>query len=502
MSKLANGKMAKRLLNPSRLPIIQRRDVELEPSEQDLVKIVASEILGESRNHAELSYFQPQVQQGLGDTSYIFFGDNREIRLFGNRNAGPIEYRLSVLAGEGDLVVIGGKQNRDFEQYLERDLGLGRREYLYTGVSDDDGTVPTLLRCLNDINIYKQLRTKVEERGGATLVAHISTGTVWALARKLGRDTGLPIHVAGPRPSLTVQANDKLWFTSLTTRLFGKSSVPPTYSVFGKAALAGRVHSLARDFEKIVIKIRDSAGSAGNFPILSADIAGMGVKKLYRHLDEMITDVVDHAPYPILVQVWKHDVLTSPSIQLWIPLAEDGPPVIEGIFEQNITGQAGRFSGAMPAILPDDWDFTLSRGSLILGYVMQTLGYFGRCSFDTIISGEDFGSASLHWIECNGRWGGVSVPMSLMNLLFAPDKTPAYIISHNQVRVPLQHSSSSGLDKFKTELWHPGAKSGIIFISPISFDEGSALIFLSLAARTKDALNQADAVFQRLAEIT
>lgn len=502
MSKLTYRKTAKRLNISARLPVIQRRVVDLNSSERNLVKAVASEILGESRNHAELSYFQPQVQQGLGDTSYIFFGDIREIRLFGNRNASPIEYRLSVLAGEGDLVVISGKQNRDFEQYLEKELSLGRREYLYTGVSDDDGTVPTLLRCLNDINIYAQLRTKVEERGGATLVAHISTGTVWALARKLGRDTGLPIHVAGPRPSLTVQANDKLWFASLTTRLFGKSSVPLTYSVFGKAALAGRVHSLARDFEKIVIKIPDSAGSAGNFPILSADIAGMSVKKLYRFLDAMIADVVGSAPYPMMVQVWKRDVLTSPSIQLWIPLPGDGPPVIEGIFEQYVTGQAGRFSGAMLASLPDDWDFRLSRDALMLGCVLQALGYFGRCSFDTVISGENFGSARLHWIECNGRWGGVSVPMSLMNRLFAPDETPAYIISHNNVQFPSQHPSSTSLDIFADKLWHPDAVSGIVFISPISFDEGNALIFLSLAARTKDALDQADAVFQRLAEIT
>ena len=501
MSKSTYGNMVKRLNISARLPIIPRRVVDMAASELDLAKTVASEILSESHNNTELSYFKPQVQQGLGSTPYIFFGDIREIPLFGGRSAGPIEYRLSVLAGEGDLVVIGGQQNRSFEQYLEKDLGLGHREYLYTDQSDDNASMPTTVKCLRDPNIYAQLRTKVEERGGATLVAHITTGAVWALAKKLGRDTGLPIHVAGPTPALTAQANDKLWFASLVTRLFGESAVPRTYSVFGKAALVGRVYSLARNFEKIVVKVPDSAGSAGNFPILSADIGGMSLKNLHLYLEELIADAAGPSPYPMMVQVWKRNVLTSPSIQLWIPLAEDGPPVIEGVFEQYLTGQAGRFSGAVPASLPDDWDFRLSRDSLILGHVLQALGYFGRCSFDTVISGENFRSADLHWIECNGRWGGVSVPMTLLNRLFDPDKTPAYIIAHRSDVVPLRRPFSTGLEILEDMLWYPGVDSGIVFIAPSGFEDGSALIFLSLASKTTDALHQAETVFQRLAVI-
>jgi hypothetical protein len=499
MAEVTYSKMAKRVDGSVRLPIIQRRAVDLNSSELGLAKALASEILGESRNHAELSYFQPQVRQGLGDAPYIFFGDIGEIRLFGHRTSGPIEYRLSVLAGEGDIVVIGGQQNRSFEQYLEKDLGLGHVDYLYTDQADDEIGVPTPVKCLKDAGAYAQLRTKVEERGGATLVAHITTGTVWALAKNLGRDTGLPIHVAGPTPAMTAQANDKLWFAKLATRLFGESAVPRNYSVFGAAALAGRVHSLARNHEKIVVKVPDSAGSAGNFPVLSTDIAGMSVKNLHLYLKDMIADVAGSSPYPMMVQVWERDVLTSPSVQLWIPLAEDGPPVIEGIFEQYLTGQAGRFSGAVPASLPDEWDFRLSRDSMMLGYVLQALGYFGRCSFDTVISGENFGSASLYWVECNGRWGGVSVPMTLLNRLFAPDKTPAYIIAHRSGLVQPPRPFSTGLDILEDVLWHPGTNNGIIFITPIGFEEGSTMIFLSLTNKTTDALHQAETVFQRLA---
>ncbi len=501
MTELIYRKIAKRLDGSTGLPIVRRRIVGLTTTERDVAQAVATEFLSESRNQTELSYFMPQVRQGSGDTPYIFFGDIGEIALFEHRSASPIEYRLSVLAREGDLVVIGGQRNRSFEQYLEKDLGLGHRDYLYIDQTNDEVRVPTPVKCLKDAHAYAQLCAQVEERGGATLVAHITTGTIWTLAKKLGRDTGLPIHVAGPTPSLTARVNDKLWFASLTTRLFGEAAVPHKYSVYGPAALTGRVHSLARSYEKIVIKVPDSAGSAGNFPILSADIADISVKDLHQYLKDLIVDTVGSSPYPLMVQVWDCNVLTSPSVQLWIPPAEEGPPVIEGIFEQYLTGQAGRFSGAVPAALPDDWDFKLSRDALMLGHILQTLDYFGRCSFDTIISGKSFETASLYWVECNGRWGGVSVPMTLLNSLFAPDKTPAYIIAHRSGLVPSHRPFSSGLDILKDLLWHPGANSGIVFLAPIGFEEGNTLIFLSLAIKTTDAVDQAETVFQRLAAI-
>ncbi len=38
----------------------------------------------------------------------------------------------------------------------------------------------------------------------------------------------------------------------------------------------------------------------------------------------------------------------------------------------------------------------------------------GRCSFDTLL----LEGSRLEFVECNGRWGGTSTPMTLMNRLF------------------------------------------------------------------------------------
>ena len=64
--------------------------------------------------------------------------------------------------------------------------------------------------------------------------------------------------------------------------------------------------------------------------------------------------------------------------------------------------------------------------------------------------------------------------------------------------VPSHRLFSSGLDTLKDLLWHPGTHSGIILLAPIGFEEGNTLIFLSLATKTADAIDQAETVFHRL----
>ena len=48
--------------------------------------------------------------------------------------------------------------------------------------------------------------------------------------------------------------------------------MPLTFPAFGPAALTGRVAALARRYDRIAIKLPDSAGSAGNLSLDSADI--------------------------------------------------------------------------------------------------------------------------------------------------------------------------------------------------------------------------------------
>lgn len=57
--------------------------------------------------------------------------------------------------------------------------------------------------------------------------------------------------------------------------------------------------------------------------------------------------------YPLLISVWDCPVLVSPSVQLWVRLPEEGPPIVQGIFDQTIRGIEGEFCGAQPSELPE-----------------------------------------------------------------------------------------------------------------------------------------------------
>ena len=52
---------------------------------------------------------------------------------------------------------------------------------------------------------------------------------------------------------------------------------------------------------------------------------------------------------------------------------------------------------------------------------LQGLGYVGRCSFDHLVLPQD----RVVFTECNGRWGGTSTPMNLVDRLY-PEGRPPY----------------------------------------------------------------------------
>lgn len=481
-----------------RVPIVPRYAAELTPAERALCAAVAQAVMPEARLSRDRHFFGPFTRSGAGEGPFVFFGDTGEIPLLAGRSAGALEYRLSVLAGEGDLVVIGGRRDREFEDYLADRLGLGRRRYLQVNVAPNGKYHPAHTRCLKDEGAYAALRAFVEEAGGATLVPHLSTGAIWTLARRLAADTGAPVRVAGPLPSLSSLANDKSAFSRVVRALFGEGAAPREVLVHGAAALTGRVQEIASECRRLVIKLPDSAGSAGNFPVFSADVAGMPPKALHRHLQELLARMGEAPRFPMLVQIWQDNVQLSPSLQLWIPQAQDGPPVIEGVFDQHVTGPEGRFSGAAPSDPRLGWIRRFCHEGLMLGRVFQELGYYGRCSFDAVLSGEDPENPALHWLECNGRWGGVSIPMSLMNRLFAAAEPPPYVIVHRAGLDLPRRSFDDGLELIREFLWQPGAAKGVIFMTPSGFEEGSGLHFISVEASTAQASAQADTVIERL----
>ena len=127
----------------------------------------------------------------------------------------------------------------------------------------------------------------------------------------------------------------------------------------------------------------------------------------------------------MLVVHWA-DTDLSPSTQLWIPPLDDGPPIVDGVYEQILEGPEKMFVGSQPSRLPEPVDRAMAEASLRVAAGLQAMGYVGRCSFDFIVEGDPHDQFHARFTECNGRWGGTSTPMHLVDRLF-PDGRPHYV---------------------------------------------------------------------------
>ena len=134
---------------------------------------------------------------------------------------------------------------------------------------------------------------------------------------------------------------------------------------------------------------------------------------------------------PLMVIQWLPAQM-SPSIQLWIP-PPPSPVVCEGVFEQQFfPSNETRFAGGVLADLPDPIHRPLVDQGILIGTLLQRLGYRGRCSMDSIVLDCDSDTPRIYFIECNARWGGISIPMTLMNRVLGYDHDRRYICAANE----------------------------------------------------------------------
>ena len=473
------------------------QSVDLDAAIQDRIAVLAAKVRSAEPMIDKIAAFGPGVHKGCGAGPGFWFGDTAEIHFLAQTPGKRFDYRLGWLAGSECVVVIGGPTCASFEDYQRRILKVPGLRYLNVDPDEAQPRSATPVRCLRDPRSYQLVLSEMTHRQNATLYAHQTTGTIWALAARLNRDTGKPVHVAGPPPLLSRRTNDKIWFGDIARRLLGADAVSTKRTAQSWSILTWHVAELARKRERLVIKVPDSAGSEGNFVVQSRDVVHLSLPDLYAKLRDLLPNHGKGLGFPVLVEVWDVNVLTSPSVQMWIPLPEHGSPEIEGLFEQVLSGEDAAFAGAIQAKLPTRFDQALCHGAMQLATLFQQLGYFGRCSFDTLITGTSYQDAKIHWIECNARWGGVSIPMSLVNRLAGPGSTPQYSIVQNDTdRFPPMKFIDM-VAEFADLTDTQDLQTGVIFLTPNLTETGTGVHFLSLGGDAGSATDQARQVLRR-----
>lgn len=334
------------------------------------------------------------------------------------------QYRARLRCGEGDFYAVTGPEIEGYEDYNRRFLGLGRAQVLRPEPGASGLPLARLL--MDDRSAFDRLVDAARRNGGLLVHPYMAIESVWELAEALEAAATAPVRVLGPLPEVTRLANDKARFSEVVERLLGGESLVHTAASSDPAAVAEQMREIADRGEAVALKMPSCASGMGNRVFESRAVRESPMGAVRELVDRFLEDKEWDGRETLLVVEWHRDVLESPSTQCWIPPAGAGEPEIEGVYEQCLVGEERVFEGALLSGLPAGIRRDLMVRSWLLCRVLQQLGYVGRCSFDALVVGDSLDDAQVKFVECNGRWGGTSTPMHLMERVFGDFRAVPY----------------------------------------------------------------------------
>lgn len=366
--------------------------------------------------------------------------------------AGVEEYqhRARVRAKDQDLFVSVSNAQPGYEEYCQW-LGLGAPEHLVAEPVEEATRVTHA--CLKE-KAYRSLLEWSRDQPGQHVLIHpyMAIDEVWALAQKLSAD-GVKPRVVGPPPAVLWLANDKATLTALVAETLGEGWVPKTAHAYSADALSELLKEFAQNFDFVGLKRTRCASAMGNRVFESKEISTLSDQARLALVQEFLADTEWDGREEILVVEWLASD-DSPSTQTWIPPLGEGQPRLDGVYEQLLVGVEKMFLGSQPSTLPAELNSAIGEASLRVATALQELGYVGRCSFDFVV-GKD---GRPRFTECNGRWGGTSTPMHLMDRLF--DERPHYV-AQDWVEPSLVGKSFKELHQaLEPELYNPRTQEG------------------------------------------
>lgn len=327
------------------------------------------------------------------------------------------QHRARTRAADHDLFAAVTPPTPGYEDYCQR-LGLGNPHLI---VAEPANGPLAVARALAHGRAFDELCEHARRVGHLNIHPYMSIEPVWELAHKLRDAVAADIQVIGPPPPVTWIANDKELLSEVVVRVLGPEWVVETHTSHEVEELTSLLCRLAARYRRVALKRTRCASSMGNI-VFESD--ALGDQRTCR--DKVIeflkrTEWADAEP--VLAVAWE-DAVCSPSTQLWIPPASVGPPRLDGIYVQILKGREQVFVGSRPTTLPQPVNDAIGSAAIAVGAALQELGYVGRCSFDHLVLGDVDGDFRVVFTECNGRWGGTSTPMYLVDRLVGTPRPP------------------------------------------------------------------------------
>ncbi|MCA9188167.1 MAG: hypothetical protein R3E01_12035 [Pirellulaceae bacterium] len=476
-------------------PIVSHLTAHPTVAQTTMVDELATSLLREHRELAPPAPGKVMIPELLGREPTLHIDDLTMIqRTRVNADTRFYQERARLRAGNGDLVLTTSPVSTDYEAYCRDQLGLGDVLWLHPHTSDISQHVAEASWA--DVQVRSELVQRLRTGRLTYLHPHMGSPAIWNLAQLLSDAAKVPIKVIAPHANLARWVNDKIAFAEVVTRLFGCGAVPRCRSAGNLAKLSECVRELSRTSAAIGIKLPSAAGGEGTIVLPADEITDLTLQEIRDRLSKLVNVIQWHGDCKVLVNSWEEDVLMSPSVQLWIPPRREGGPVLEGLFSQLIERKEGIFVGSAPVELPDKATQQITIQAWMIGRLFQRLGYVGRCSFDMVLVGKELEDSRIEFIECNGRWGGTSGPMTLMNRLFGDWKSQPYVTRVCESYLLASIGVPRLLSQLDRALWDARTGLGCLIItSPGRMVTASALDVISIGNDTAEALRNLDSSF-------
>jgi hypothetical protein len=410
-----------------RMPVTNQIPIELSPSKKNRLLQVADELRQKYPQLQPNPRWDRLVTRHLEPAGALHLEEWTEVQLVhGHQAALAAQDRPRCRAVAGDWIVTCGAPCQAYEEYCRKRLGLGAVQWLHPKAPKDP--LHLAEACWEDRSVRRSLVRLLRSGQIGYLHPHMGSRAVWELAGLLSTASRRSLQVIAPPPELSQLLNDKLEFAFIVQQILGEQITPKTYAVWDRAHAAHRIRQLILEYSSIGVKLPCSAGGDGNMVLPSDLFMGHSLAEVAEELHNLLPRLDWEDGQKLLVTGWEPFVFATPSCQLWIPPIEGGMPVVEGVFTQRVTGPQASFVGCRRAVLPEALTLQITEDCYFLGALFQQLGYVGRCSFDLLIVGRTPEEAKLQFIECNARWGGTSLPMTLMNQIFGDASRVAYAV--------------------------------------------------------------------------
>jgi hypothetical protein len=454
---------------------------------KDRIREIAELLLGADDALRNGRWRRPLLASGVREGPAFIFEDHSEIPM-SPPDSHTLEYRMAWLAKGADLVGLAGARVPAFERYLSLDLALGGFEAIE---ATGNPGAPLAQRFLEDRSALEELASRAKSGGGLTIFPFISSHSVWVLGARLVELTSQPVRVAGPSPALSERVNNKLWFTQRVRELLGAQALPRTHVASDERELIAHLERLADLGGTLVVKVPSSSGGRGIVTIDASFVGSSREGATVEWLQSVLSASGWDGRYPLVVGQWEEPVVGSPSVQVWIPNRGTGAPLVEAIVDQVVV--RGRFVGASRSEIPERVQAQLAIEGMELALLLQRLGYFGRCSFDALLLGKTVGEASVRWLECNGRWSGVSTALTAVRRLVGSRHDLSFAVVQNESRLDRPRSFDQVIDVLGRDSFHRRSDgTGAVILAPRRVMAGSGLNMVVIERSTNRAQQLAE----------